>query len=269
MKFPRPIITREHGSWAVLLVPMAIAAGTVGVFNTDALFLVLAALGAFMSYVPIHSILREILRGNHNAEQIRPAAFWGTVYSGIGSLAAVRLLVEGYWLLLGLAAAGVVFFAGNFFLTRRLQKTVLTDFVAVAGLTLGSPAMYYVLTGSLDQNALILYVLTLLFFGSNVVYVHMKIRVTRSKKSDWNLSESLAVGKLNLGYHIFVIGVILALSFYRLTPATAIMAFVPIAVHAIYGTYRLSSRVSFSRLGFALLAQSILFSLLWIMISRT
>jgi len=269
MKFPRPIITKEHGSWAVLLIPMAVAAGTVGAFNVNALILVFASLGVFMSYVPVHSILREVLKRSPHWEQIRPAVIWGSLYSGIGALAAAPLFLQGYWFLLALGAVGSGFFFVNFVLTRQLQKSILTDLIGVAGLTLGAPAMYYVLTRWLDETAFVLYLLSFLFFGSSVCYVHMKIEITKTKKSDWTFSEKLTAGRLNLAYHIIVIAIVVALSFYRLTPAMAVLAFTPMTIHAIWGTYRLSSRVSFSRLGFALLAQSIVFSLLWIIIAHT
>jgi hypothetical protein len=262
MKFPKPIITKEHGTWAMLLVPMAVAATTAGTFSVNAAFLVVSALGVFLSFVPLNSLMDEYTSNSH-PERFLENALWCVIYLAVGVGAVLPLIRDGFWMIVPLGStAGFMFFT-HFLLTRSLQKSIVTDIVAVAGLALSAPAMYYVLTRSLDIHAWILFVINFLFFSSSVVYVHLKIRVTRGKKSDLTLSEKLAAGRLNLAYHAFVIAVVAALSLYRLTPATAVLAFVPMTIHAFYGTYRLSSRVSFSRLGFALLAHSIGFTLLW------
>jgi hypothetical protein len=266
MRFPKPIITKEHGSWAVLLIPITVAAATVGAFTANAALLVVSAVGVFMSYVPLNALLRNFIDSSLDREHVIAHSLWGMIYLAVGVAAALPLVHQGFWMIFPLGSIAVLLFFINFLLIRSLQKNVLTDLVGVAGLALGAPAMYYVLTLSLDHQAWILYVMNILFFGSSVVYVHLKIRVTRGKKSDWTLLEKLAAGRLNLAYHAFVIAIVLALSLYRLTPATAVLAFVPMTIHAMYGTYRLSSRVSFSRLGFALLAHSIGFALLWTII---
>lgn len=268
MKIPRPLVTREHGSWAVLLVPMVVAAGSVGAVSVNAAILVVAALGAFMSYVPLQGILRALMGGPRGWHALRPMLFWGWVYCSIALVSGAFLLLQGYSRLLLIGAAGALLFAGNFFLARRFGKTASSDFVATAGLTLGAPAMYYVLTGSLDQVAFVLYLLNLLFFGCGVFYVHMKIRAARIRKSDWTLPDKLATGKMNLLYHTGVAVLILFLSLDRITPGIALAAFLPMIGQAVYGTYRLSGQVSFPRLGLGLLAQSIIFSFLWIAIVR-
>lgn len=262
MKFPKPVITKEHGTWAILLAPMAVTATTAGTFSANAAFLVVSALGIFLSFVPLNSLMDKYFI-NSRSESVIENALWSVIYLVVGLVAALPLLRDGFWMLVPLgSAAGIVFFA-HFLLARSLQKSIVSDSIAVAGLALSAPAMHYVLTRSLDIHAWILYVINVLFFSSNVVYVHLKIRAKRERKSDWTFSEKIAAGKLNLGYHAFAISVVLAFSLYRLTPATAVLTFAPMTIHALYGTYRLSSRVSFSRLGFGLLAHSIAFALFW------
>lgn len=265
MRFPKPVITKEHGTWAMLLVPMAVAATTAGTFTANAALLVISALSVFLSFVPLSALMDEFIAKSRR-ERLIPNILWSIIYLTGGIAAMLPLVREGYWLLVPLGStAGLVFFT-HFLLTRSLHKSIATDTLAVAGLALGAPAMYYVLTRSLDIHSWILYVISFLFFSSGVVYVHLKIRVTRGKRSDWTFSEKLAAGRLNLAYHAFAIAVVAGLSLYRLTPATSVLAFVPMTIHALFGTYRLSSRISFSRLGFALLAHSIGFALLWTVI---
>ncbi len=63
---------------------------------------------------------------------------------------------------------------------------------------------------------------------------------------------------------IAVVAIVVGLAFYRMTRLYVVLAFVPMLLHALYGTYKLSHRVKFHRLGYLLLAQSVLFGLvLW------
>jgi hypothetical protein len=68
---------------------------------------------------------------------------------------------------------------------------------------------------------------------------------------------------LNLIYHLVVLASVGILAAHNFTPLLAIVAFVPMTVHAIYGTLNLSSRVSFRKLGVLLLAHALIFALLF------
>jgi hypothetical protein len=74
--------------------------------------------------------------------------------------------------------------------------------------------------------------------------------------------ESLKFGKLNLLYFAAVVSIMAILAASRFTSIIALVAFVPMIAHGVYGTVNLSSRVHFKNLGFLLLVQSILFGTL-------
>lgn len=262
MVVPKPIITKEHGSWAVLFVPMAVGAIIGGEFSSRVVLLALSSLFIFLSYVPVHTLLRDWLGTRQGEDKLHAAKFWALVFGGIGVVFAIPLLLEGYWLLLSIGFVGAFFFFGNFFLACSLQKTVVSDLVAMAGLTLTAPSAYYVATRELNQIALTLWLMNFLFFGCGVFYVHMKIRATSLKKSELSWIEKFSVGKMNLVYHIAVIGIVLALTIRHFTPQLAVAAFVPMTLHAIYGTLKLSNKVRFKNLGLLLLAQSVVFALI-------
>ena len=138
--------------------------------------------------------------------------------------------------------------------------------MAVAGLTLSSPSAYYITTGLFDANTAVLWVLNFLFFGCSVFYVHMKIKVSALKKDRLPMREKLSLGRLNIIYHLFVVSVVIMLSLYHFTPLTATLAFLPMFIHAIYGTITLTGKIKFKRLGFLLLAQSILFGIVLVFV---
>lgn len=259
---PPPLITREHGSWAILIVPMLVSAAVVGTWTVDFLMLATVVLLSFFSYVPAQTVLRDLSGMPQRPEKLRQARFWGTAY-GLSALCIVlQLLLKGHLLLLVFGIAGICTFVANFYLTKAFGKIIATDLVAVAGLTLGGPGAYYVLTGAVDRTATSLYLLNVLFFGCSVFYVHMKIRASAAKNSEMSLSARISQGKLNLLYHAAVVVIVGILASLHLTPIVVITAFVPMLAHAVYGTFTLARKVRFKNLGFILLGQSLLFGVL-------
>lgn len=266
MNIPKPIIPKEHGAWAVLFVPMVLGIIVGGTFSFQALCLVLSALGVFMSYVPIHTILKEWVGIPQGDGKVRSSKFWGAVYLGFGVMFIAPLLYSGYWLLLPIGVLGGVSYVANFFLTRYIAKSILSDLMAVLGLTLSAPSAYYITTGVVDRIAVTLWLFNFLFFGCSVFYVHMKIRATSLNKPELSFVEKLSVGKLNLIYHVVVLVIVSILALRHYSLQLAVISFLPMVIHGIYGTLKLTGRVRFKNLGFILLGQSVLFGILIIVI---
>jgi hypothetical protein len=262
MIFPKPVITREHGSWAVLFVPMIVGIAYAGQATFNNILLAFSVLGVFLSYLPFHTILRELNGIPQGKEKVAASYLWGAVYMLAGLVFACPLVLQGYVHLFTAAALGALAFFGNYILSRKGRKSIAGDLTAVAGLTLSAPAAYYVSTGSFDLNGAVLWILNFLFFGCSVFYVHMKISAASRSTEHLSAKEKLKLGKLNILYHLFVIAVVILLSLFRWTVFTVVIAFVPMIVHAVYGTIQLNERVRFKKLGFLLLAQSIVFGVL-------
>lgn len=262
MNIPKPIIPKEHGAWAVLFVPMALGIIVGGRFSFEALCLTVSALGVFMSYVPIHTILKEWVGIPQGDEKVRSSKLWGAVYLGLGVLFIAPLLYSGYWLLLPIGVIGGLSYVANFFLTRYIAKSILSDLMAVLGLTLSAPSAYYVTTALIDRTAITLWLFNFLFFGCSVFYVHMKIRAISMKKPELSFVEKLSLGKLNLIYHVVVLLIVSVLVFWHYSPQLVVIAFLPMVIHGIYGTLKLTGHVRFKNLGFILLGQSVLFGIL-------
>jgi nitrous oxidase accessory protein len=260
---PPRIIPKEHGAWAALFVPLIVGASIAGKFTLNVLLLAFGTLAVFMSYVPVQTILRRLSVAPPTPERLRAAKIWAAVYLGLGALFMAQLFLEGLWRLFGIGILSVIAFFVNFILTRHYAKTVLSDLISVLGLTLSAPAAYYTVTEKLDQTAALLWLMNFLFFGSGIVYVHTKLRAAALKKPEFSFGEKLSLGKLNLIYHLVVLAIVGILAAQNFTPLFAIVAFVPMTIHALYGTLKLSSRISFRKLGILLLAQSLIFALLF------
>jgi len=254
-------IPREHGAWAVLLVPILVVAAVLRTVNFNLLFLTVSLLLAFMAFVPAQILLRRGWSAPANAE-LKRAKTWSLVYAVGCMLFALPLVLQGFWSLPLFGLIGVAAFIVSLMISKGSQKTILSDLFAVLGLTLSGPAAYYVLRGSTDALSAQLWLLCFLFFGSSVFYVHMKLKAASLKGVELDRTHKLSLGWLNLGYHFLMLALVGVLAALNFTNELAVVAFAPIAVHAVYGTFKLSTRVKFKNLGWALLGHSIAFVIL-------
>ncbi len=256
------IIPKEHGAWAVLLVPMIVVSCVVETFSLNLMLLAGSTLAMFMSSGPVQMILRNRLAGSLESEKLRDAKFSAGLCLLASLILATPLLLQRFWLLAAFGFLAAVSFFLSFFISKGTHKSIRSDLLAVFGLTLSAPSTYYLLQGTIDSLSLELWLLNFLFFGSSVFYVHMKIAATKFREFELNASQKLLLGKMNLVYHVVVLAIITTLVALNYTEELAIGAFAPILIHSIYGTVKLSTKVSFKRLGFLLLGQSIVFGIL-------
>jgi hypothetical protein len=259
---PPPIIPREHGAWAVLFVPMIVMLMHAGSVRYTFFLLALSSLGLFMSYVPAQIVLKHMTGSPQNPEKYRQARIWGTTYATGSILLSIPLLLEGFYLLVPLGVIGILAFIFNFLMTRRYSKTIPGDLLSVFGLSLSGLGAYYVLNGVIDITGILLWIQVFLFFGSSVFYVHMKIQAAQTKAHNLNYKDRFSLGKASLSYHAVVVLLLFIFALKQFIPAINVIAFLPMSVHVIYGTWNLSARVRFKNLGFLLLGQSVLFTVL-------
>jgi len=263
MTLSKPIIPKEHGAWAILLVPLFIGAAHGGGWNWQVLLFLISSLGIFLGYLPAQTLLRAASSSQREGEDVRMARRWLLVYLSIAAVSILPVIVlSERWLLLPIGLVGMAIFVLNFFLTRGQGKTIPADLAAVVGLTLTAPAAYYVASGTFAATALVLWLLNILFFGSTVFYVHMRIRALAAKKVEWGWKDRFAYGGVNLAYHVVMVGILMLLAFNRLTPTFQLLAFAPMTLNAVWGTLRLASSVNLKKLGFTLLTHSLAFLVL-------
>lgn len=262
MTIPRIVLPREHGAWAVLIVPALSASLLTQSVNLDFFLLQLCSLMVFMSSPLLHVILRQFSGSPPQREKYIQAGFWAAAYLALALAFILPVLIHGHERLIPIGLLALAALAGNYFLTRNSPRTIPGDLAAVIGLTLTGPASYYVLTGAFDLKSFILWAFNFLFFGYCIFYVHEKINASATKKAVLSFQEKLRCGKYLIAYNVLAASGLLFLFLEGVTPAYSLLAFLPIAAHSIYGTMRLSGRVRFRTLGYALLCQAVFFAIL-------
>jgi hypothetical protein len=269
MMLVKPVIPKEHGAWAVFFVPLLIGAQLGGGFDWFALLSTLSSLGIFLSYLPAQTVLREAFDRTQDREKLIAARQWTAIYFTAGVILSLPVLViRERWLLLPIGFASMCCFLVSFFLTKRQPKAISSDLVSVLGVTLTGPSTYYVVSGQLDRTAFVVWLLNILFFGSCVFYVHMRIRALAAKKVQWNFRDRFTCGRLNLMFHVVMIAVLMLLVFERLTPSPVLLAFAPITIHAVWGTVKLADDPDFRKLGLTLLGHSAVFMMFLLVLLR-
>lgn len=177
------IIPREHGAWGLLPVPI-ITGGGVGFLKCSHIFpliLLAAALALFWLRTPAESLLGTSAMRAQTSEEARTVKLAIALLGAIAGTARCALLWAGrnfdLWPLGAVAA--VTFIAQA--LLRKLGRRagIWSEMVGTIGLTTAAPAAYYVITGSFNATAWMLWLANLLFAGDEIHYVQLRIHTAK------------------------------------------------------------------------------------------
>jgi hypothetical protein len=239
----KPPMPREHGAWGILLIPFATAVGIAGTWNLQVALLLISMV---CFYVARTSFLK------HDTK-------W--ILSLLAVSVACLAPLLGIWHLWWLAVFGV---AAAPLAIRKTQRGVVSQLVAVAGLTLTAPAAWYAATGSLDRQAWLLWGLNFLYFAGGVFYVKMHVAAALRRKRFGTAAEKIECGAANLTFYSGLTICVVGLAMAHLIPWLATLAFAPVIVRAVAGVGRLSPTLLIKRLGWTEVAHSIVFAALLI-----
>src|ERR1039457_5760079 len=210
---------REHGAWGILLIPFATAVGIAGTWNLQVALLLISVL---CFYVARTSFLKE-------------DTIW-TLFLLAGSvvcLAPLLVVWRLWWLAaLGAAAAPLAF--------RKTGRSVTTQLIAVAGLTLTAPAAWYAATGNLDRHAWLFWGLNFLYVAGGVLYVKMHVAAAVRRKLFDSAAAKMSWGATNLAFYGGLALCVIGLAMAHLIPWLATLAFTPVVLRATIGVGQLS-----------------------------
>ncbi len=248
----REFIPREHGAWAMWIVPM-LSAAIVTRFSLSFILLFVCFALLYTVHHPVVMMLkRKSIADPLEVKQVISVAV-PAVLLGIGLV----WLGDLVWLLLfGAAEIAIFTFSVKSFLDRE-QRSIFSELTVVAALTLSAPAAYYSITGKLGSTAIILYALNFLFFGSSVFYVKMRIDFLRFK-GVWT-GEARKARAMVIVYHVILVLAVATAALFSVVSIWILLGFVPMLVQVVIGTLWGKTKMNFTRLGFALVAQSAIF----------
>jgi hypothetical protein len=159
--------------------------------------------------------------------------------------------------------AGAVLLVFNLWLvSRRQELSVVGELAGIVGLALGAPMAYYVASGQLDGTAIALWFINVLYFGSTVFYVKLKVRQQPRLLVPNRLSERLVKAKACLAYQTIALTLIILLVTLRQAPLLTPLALAPATLKMLYGVWHWQDKKSLNmvRLGVAEIFHAVAFA---------
>lgn len=263
------VLPREHGAWAMFIAPLVVGIGTASLHSGisvtsrasgSLLLFAFTAFGFFLLRYPLMMVVKS-----RNASTRAEAAKWSAIYGVITVVGGMCLMFTArLWSLVPLGILGVVsLFVYLWQAARRGEMSVLGEWTGIAGLCLGAPGAYLTITGRMDERALALYVLNLLYFGGTVLYIKFKVREQpRAIKAGANWRERIRAGRATLTYQGMVTALALVLALVGFVPALAAVAFLPAMCKAIGGSMVVPARLNIRRVGLTELGFTAAFALM-------
>jgi hypothetical protein len=259
----KPPLPKEHGSWAMLFVPLLLGLIIAPAWHWRALALLSAAVGFFLLRHPLAVLVKTRKRV---AEDKRWLWRWTVIYAALTTLSGAWLVLgQGLWWLAGLGLVGIVILLLNLWLvSRRQELSLVGELAGVAGLALGAPMAYYAASGLLDGTAALLWLVNWLYFGGTVFYIKLKVRQQPRLPAPGRVSERLVKAKACLTYQTAALSMLVALVTLQLAPLLTPLAFIPVTLKMLYGAWQWQDKKSLSlvRLGLIEMMHAVAFAAL-------
>lgn len=278
------LLPREHGAWAMLLMPCLVGTAAAGWGGWPSLLLLTSVLLLFSSSRSLELLLqhrpfspssttgagqRAALTADP-ASRIEAASGWRqallrlALYLGVGGTAgAILLLLYHRWALLAIGGLALAVLAGQMLLRgRRLDRFWAVRLLSIAALSATGPAAYYTATGVLDRHALAIWILVFLYLGSSVFYVRLFYPAS-TRQSNWAARHvRLRAERHMLGYLAATLLSVVTFAAAGLLPYLAPAAFVPLVGKVAWARFRRGDRPSLKRIGLMEIGHTMLFALL-------
>ena len=255
-------LPREHGAWAMLYIPFAAGLGVAGRLNIALLLTLIGITAAFIARESMTTYDRARARGRKDTSALRMLLS----YTGISVLAGILLSGwYGYFWFVPLGVIGIVLLVINVRqATERDDRLIISEVLAIAGMTLTAPAAYYASSGDLDRIAFLLWVLSVAYFSSSVFYI--KLRVTAAHGRDEDCRRETR--RQCMAYHAFLLLGLLAMSITGSIPLFVLMAFMPVLLRTAWALLKPQKRLRLSRIGLAELAYATVFLVVTVLTIR-
>ncbi len=254
----------DHGSWVFLLSPLLIGLFAGGSWSIADLFLIVAALSAFLIRQPVTTVVK-VYSGRRSRRDLPAAWFWIGIYSLIGAIGLLGLLLQGFALIFILALPGIPVFTWHLYLVskRAERRQMGVEIVASGVLALAAPAGYWLGVGWADPLGWLLFVLTWLQSAASIVYAYLRLQ-QRELDHIPDINTRLRMGQRALAYTTFNIVFVLVLALASMVSPLLLLPYTLQWFETIYGTFRPAIGKRPTMIGIRQLIVSSLFTLLFI-----
>lgn len=256
----------DHGSWVFILSPLLIGLFAGKQFNLSSIFLIIAAMAAFLMRQPV-TVAIKAYSGRRSRRDLPAARFWMLVYAAVALGATVGLVLNGFAYVLILALPGIPVFAWHLFLvSRRAERRQMgIELVGSGVLALAAPAGYWVGVGAPDQLGWWLLVLTWLQSAASIVYAYLRLE-QRELKAQPATTQKLNMSWRALLYTGFNFLLTLGLGLSGVLPRFIFAPYALQFAETVWGTLKPAVGAKPTAIGFRQLAVSTLFTVIFILV---
>jgi len=249
-------LPKEHGAWAMLYVPFVLGVAVAGTVSWAVLLLLLATTALFISRESLLVWWRARKRGRQSQSAMDSQRLL-LVYFAIATSTGLPLVLvyKFYWLLLFGALGATLLIVNGWKATDFEDRTVQSEVMAIAGITMTAPASYYVASGQWGSKALWLWALSAAYFASSVFYVKLRVTGLHAKKPD----DKLRARWQCVVYHSFLLVSLLALAVTRSLPLFLLIAFAPVLARTAWSLLKPSNQLNLKQIGIAEIIYSLIF----------
>lgn len=246
-------LPREHGAWAMLYVPLAVGALVAWGSPLRLLLLTLSVTFVFVARESLQIWFRARSRGQQNHEAFRYSLSYLAAAGAFG--APLLLFYQMYWFI-AMAFLALALLAINAWqAVRREDRTIGSEMMAIAGLTMTAPAAFYAGRGAFELTALWLWALCAVYFASSVFYVKLRVstinpRLDSARRQTWRRCAL---------YHASLLASLLVLALTGGLDLFAFAAFAPVLARSFWYLARPVRRINLKRAGLLEIAYSLVF----------
>jgi len=261
-------LPQDHGSWVFIFSPLLIGLFAGGQFSNASLYLVIAAIAAFLIRQPI-TVAVKVFSGRRSQADLPAARLWIVIYGIVILLALIGLLTSGNGYILLLAIPGVPVFAWQLWLVskREERRQVNVEIIATGVLALAAPAAYWVGIGQYDPIGWWLWVLTWLQSAASIVYAYLRL-----EQRDWKdvppRRELWKAGLRAFAYTSFNLLLTLGLGLFSVLPRLLFLPYLVQWSETVWGIFHPAVKWKPVRIGTRQLIVSTLWTILFIITWR-
>lgn len=205
----KPVLPKQHGAWAMLILPFVMGV-EVGKPSWYHLPLFMGWLFLYLATNPLLMMIKKKKTGDY----LR----WFIIFM-IPALLFLTIPLLKDWRLIYFGLLMIPFFLVNaYFARKNNERAFLNDLSAVGAFGVGGLASYYLGTGKVDEIAISIFWISILFFLGSIFFVKTMIREKKNSLFRW----------FSWVYHLLIPVILVIIGF----PLVA-LAFLPSTIRAI------------------------------------
>mgnify|MGYP006431908297 CR=1 FL=1 len=191
----KQIIPKSHGAWAMFMVPYLMGLFTLEQISIESILVFPLMLSLFFMHNSIFIYYKK--KNKPESKGFFKVGIISLVISTLIGTYILYLSFNLHLIYLGLIVS-ILLAIHTYLISNKKEMSIFGELLGIAGLTLGGTAVHVIFAGSITSLSLLLWFVNILYFGSTVFFVKLKLRTHPKIKKPMNQKEKLNIGFLAL-----------------------------------------------------------------------